>query len=77
MSEPVQRNLLNAIATIRAACDDAERYAKNGDAYAIQRVFHCLAWGQANASSSIENAMSRLMDENARELFAAQENATP
>lgn len=56
--ERVTKNLSAAIATMRAACDDAERRAKDGNAYAVQQVLHALSWGMANASSSIECAMA-------------------
>jgi len=62
---------------MEVACDDAKRYAKDGDARAIQRVFHTLAWGYANSSSSIENAMARLEDETAMALVTAQETTAP
>ena len=60
--ERVTKNLNAAIATMRAACDDAERRAKNGDAYAVQQVLHALSWGMANASSSIQCAMAAIED---------------
>jgi len=58
----VARNLAAAIATMRAACDDAERRATDGNAYAVQQVLHALSWGMANASSSIECAMAAVED---------------
>jgi len=54
----IAKNLDAAIAAMRAACDDAERRSKDGDAYAVQMVLHSLAWGMANATTSIECAMA-------------------
>ena len=59
----VTRNLNAAIATMRAACDDAERRAAAGDGQAARNVMHTLMWGMANASSSIENALAAIEDE--------------
>lgn len=53
----IPHHLAAAIDTMRNACHDAERYAKDGDERAIQRVLHSLSWGFANASSSITAAM--------------------
>ena len=70
--ERVTKNLSAAIATMRAACDDAERRSKTaGDAYAVQQVLHALSWGMANASSSIQCAMAAVEDESARKAFSA------
>jgi hypothetical protein len=65
--ERVTKNLNAAIDTMRAACDDAERRAKNGDAYAVQQVLHALSWGMANASSNIECAMAAVEDDHERQ----------
>lgn len=56
--ERVTKNLNDAIATMRAACDDAERRAAGGDGRAARNVMHALMGGMANASSSIENALA-------------------
>ena len=61
--ERVTKNLNAAIATMRAACDDAERRARDGNAYSVQQVLHALSRGMANASSSIECAMAAVEDE--------------
>lgn len=62
-SERVRRNLAQAIATMRDACDNAERdAARSDDARAVQGVLNSLAWGFANASSSIEGAMASHQD---------------
>lgn len=58
----VTTNLNAAIATMRAACDDAERRAAGGDGRAARAVMHALMWGMANASSSIENALAAVED---------------
>lgn len=63
--ERVAKNLKAAIATMRSACDQAERDARSGDAVAVQRVFHALSWGMANAGSSVECAMAAVEDEHA------------
>jgi hypothetical protein len=64
MSERVTRNLLEAVKTMRDACNAAERaIVKEGDAAATLAVMHAFAWGWANASGSVENAMSWLDDE--------------
>ena len=65
--ERVTKNLSAAIATMRAACDDAERRAKESNAYAVQQVLHALSWGMANASSSIECAMAAVEDDHDRQ----------
>jgi hypothetical protein len=49
--------LLKAVATMREACDQAEREAADGNARACQRVLHLFAWDFANASSDIELAI--------------------
>lgn len=64
--ERIAGNLASAIATMRDACDQAERLAANGDARAVRRVLHSLAWGFANASSGIEGAMIELEERRAR-----------
>jgi hypothetical protein len=65
--ERVTKNLNAAIATTRAACDDAERRARDGNAYAVQHLLHALSWGMANASSSIECAMAAVEDDHERQ----------
>lgn len=65
--ERVTKNLNAAIATMRAACDDAERRARDGNAYSVQQVMHALSWGMANASSSIECAMAAVEDDHERQ----------
>ena len=60
--ERVTRNLNAAIATMRAACDDAERRAAGGDGRAARAVMHSLMCGMANASSGIENALAAVED---------------
>lgn len=57
----VFRNLNEAISTMRDFLERAERdVAQNGtDPHlATERLLHQFAWGQANAMSSIENAIS-------------------
>lgn len=41
----VKRNLLTAVATMRSACDEAERAAQDGTAESVRRVMHALTWG--------------------------------
>lgn len=67
--ERVTKNLNAAIATMRAACDGAERRARDGNAYAVRQVLHALSWGMANASSSIECAMAAIEDEHATQVY--------
>ncbi len=55
-------NLDAAIATMREACDDAERASRVTDAFAVQRVLHLLVWGMANATSYVESAMCAIED---------------
>lgn len=62
MENRISKNLAAAIETMRNACDDAERRAKDGGERAIQGVLHALSWGFANASSSIETAMAAAED---------------
>lgn len=64
--ERIYKNLRAAIATVRRSCDDAERRleGKRRDADAITDAMHALVWGQANAFSSIQSAMSALADLN-------------
>ncbi len=69
--ERVKRNLNAAIATMRAACDDAERRAAGGDGRAARNVMHALMWGMANASSSIECALAAVEDEHDKQKQAA------
>jgi len=62
-NERVVRNLNAAVETMRNACEEAGRaIARGGDQDAARRVLHAFAWGFANASGSIENAMSALED---------------
>ena len=68
-------NLRQAVQTMRDACDRAERDLEAGDSNACQRVLHSFAWGFANASSSIETAMSHVEDAHAIEAFQARERA--
>lgn len=71
MNNRVHENLKAAIKIMRDACDDAERHISainddaqdNRDSAAISRVLHTLAWGQANATTHIENAMTAHNDE--------------
>lgn len=70
----IENNLLAAIKTMRNACDDAERYAKSGDSRSVQRVLHLLTWGFANASSSIESALSAVEDENELKIYILEES---
>ncbi len=67
--------LKQAIQTMRDACDKAERDALPGDGNACQRVLHALTWGLANASSSIETAMSHVEDAHIVAAFEAKERA--
>lgn len=70
MSNRILINLERAIQTMRDAMEQAERNARGGDASACQRVIHDLAWGFANASGSIECALSAVEDE--RDKYEAQ-----
>ncbi|MBK6616323.1 hypothetical protein [Ottowia sp.] len=63
----VKRNLLTAVATMRSACDEAERAAQDGTAESVRRVMHALTWGMANASSGVETAMAAVEEAHARE----------
>jgi len=72
-TDRVQRNLAAAIATMRAACDDAERRATAGNGAAARAVMHALAWGMANASSSVENALAAVEDGHELALLDAQQ----
>ena len=48
---------------MKDACEEAARaVARDGDHDAARRVLHAFAWGFANASSSIECAMSAIED---------------
>ncbi len=70
MSDPkIIKNLNCAISTMRTACDDAERRAIDGNAYAVQNVLSALSWGMANASSSIGCAMAAVEDLHAKQNF--------
>jgi hypothetical protein len=53
------KNLHAAVKTMREACDTAERRINEGRiASSAEGVLNALAWGFANATSSLENAMS-------------------
>lgn len=66
-SERVAKNLNAAVETMRDSCDEAGRaIAQGDDQNAARRVLHAIAWGFANASSSIECAMYALEDEQNR-----------
>lgn len=69
MNGRITNNLRQAIATMRRACDDADRRAESGDHYAVQQVLHALSWGMANASSSIQCAMAAVEDRHAEEIY--------
>lgn len=73
--ELIRKNLMAAIETMREACKDAERRAKTDDAEAIQGVLHALSWGMANASNTIQSAMSWLEDHNKVKIAQAKETA--
>ncbi len=62
MRSRAAEQLAHAVKTMREACDRAERDLSKGDGTACQRVLHALSWGFANASSSIETAMSHVED---------------
>lgn len=66
-------HLKQAVKTMRAACDVAERDLVAGDGTACQRVLHALTWGLANASGSIETAMSNVEDSHIVAAFDAKE----
>ena len=76
MKPRVTANLARAIQTMREACDTAERDASSADSTACQRVLHAFAWGFANASSSIETAMSSVEDGHVIALMDAQSTTT-
>lgn len=73
----LQANLLKAIRDMQDACDQALRDV-NDDRVAVgdkaPRVLKAFAWGFANASNSIENALSAREDEMAT---ALHEQSTP
>lgn len=60
--ERVTENLNAAVSIMRAACDDAERCAREGNGRAARNVMHALMWGMANASSHIESALAAAED---------------
>lgn len=63
--DSVRPHCLEAIATMRRFLDDAERNVNADDATPedmIERVQHRMAWGLANATSSLGNAISALSD---------------
>lgn len=67
-------NLNRAVATMRAACEEAARaIAQGGDEVACQRVLHALAWGFASASSGIESAMAAIEDGHAMQVEMLKE----
>lgn len=58
-------NLSQAVKTIREAADKAERELHHAATYpgrAAQSVLHALAWGHANAMSSVETAFAAIED---------------
>lgn len=67
--------LKQAVQTMREACDRAERDLTPGDGNACQSVLHALTWGLANASSSIQTAMSHVEDAHVIAAFEAKERA--
>lgn len=58
----VTAHLLAAIAKVKEACADAERDVAAGNMAAVQRVMTRLTWGQANANTLIENALTAIED---------------
>jgi len=57
----IEKNLHNAIETMRDACKEAECRLKETDEtpeYRIGQVQHALAWGIANASTGISTALA-------------------
>lgn len=71
LHERAKGHLQKAIKTMREACDAAERSCnEDKPAEACQRVLHAFAWGMANASSSIETAMSAVEDAHVVERMA-------
>lgn len=54
-----EAHLMRAIETMQDACDQAKRLVEQqaDKATACRYVLHSLAWGFANASSSIESAL--------------------
>lgn len=76
-SKRVENNLRRAVETMRNACDEAERAINNDpDANAVQRVFHAMSWGFANAGSGIETAMAALEDAHLIRAMHAAEKAS-
>lgn len=56
-----ESQLTDAISTMRRFCDDAEREANRVDTPVHDRIRHVMnafAWGAANASTSLQNAIS-------------------
>ena len=75
-NERVVKHLKTAVETMHNACEDAGRaIARCDDQYAVRCVLHTLAWGFANASTSIENAMSALEDAQSMKDVEATHNA--
>ena len=59
--EYVMARLTDSIATMRAACDDAERVVRRENWSAVEKVAevsHKLTWGRANAETGIQSALS-------------------
>lgn len=76
MSDRVNTKLQEAIQTMRNFCDDAERVVKDtyrSDANKVGQVLHNLAWGFANASSSVECANSQVEHDNERKVIELED----
>ncbi|HEY3325047.1 MAG TPA: hypothetical protein VGP72_31630 [Planctomycetota bacterium] len=59
--ENADKEIAQAIATMERAVEDAKRCAKETDRSSIRKtlaVMHALAWGHANATSNLENALT-------------------
>jgi hypothetical protein len=70
----VTGRLMFAVITMREACDEAERAAKDGDMRSARRVLNRLSWGFANATTNIESAMSAIEDAHTIALDEAKRN---
>lgn len=68
-----QENLFRAVQVMREACNKADQCAGDGIENSCQRVLHELAWGFANASSSIEGAMAAIANYRKIQLLEATE----
>lgn len=74
INQRAKRNLAQAISLMRAACDDAERRARNDPTErSVQEVLHALTWGMANASSAIQSAMDAVIEQHEADIDAATE----